>query len=114
MQYYTYTTLRDIGLRLPLGHGGGTCPNKSPALLAAVTVDGIKSVGVYFCRCANADSDEEQIKQHGWWPLGSNFVSALTLQVINTILGPEEGANDDDSESDGEDGPADTDSSTSE
>jgi hypothetical protein len=115
-----------MGLYIPLGHGGATCPQVRTARLEAVTVRGIKTLRVYFCTCAGADSDVEQIKNQGWWPLRGNFVSALPLRVLNIILLPTDSETqtsddeDDDedgagsSDSDGEDEPADTDSSTSE
>ncbi|KAJ7363890.1 hypothetical protein DFH08DRAFT_949529 [Mycena albidolilacea] len=90
VNYYISTTLRDLGLRIGFGHGRGTCPHPRPERLEAITPTGIKTVLVDFCTCDGAYSDEDQIKAHGWWPMRSNFVSAMPLWVVNLLLLPAE------------------------
>ncbi|KAJ7694515.1 hypothetical protein B0H14DRAFT_2650968 [Mycena olivaceomarginata] len=71
--YYIPATLQEIGLCIGFSHGGGTCPRPRPERLEAITVTGIKTVNVDFCTCPTAGSDDDQIKAHRWWPLGSNL-----------------------------------------
>ncbi|KAJ7432014.1 hypothetical protein B0H11DRAFT_2248605 [Mycena galericulata] len=87
VKYYTKITLRELGLRIGLGHGGATCPNSRPGRLEAITMTGIHSVAVDYCTCANAYSRDDQIKAHGWWPLRSNFCSAMTLEQLTALIG---------------------------
>ncbi|KAJ7357909.1 hypothetical protein DFH08DRAFT_953116 [Mycena albidolilacea] len=86
---YIPATLRDMGLRVGFGHGGGTCSRPCGDRLEAITVIGIKTVNVDFCTCRGAYDDEGQIKLHGWWPLGSNFVSAMNVRTLDLLLGDE-------------------------
>ncbi|KAJ7694008.1 hypothetical protein B0H14DRAFT_3530914 [Mycena olivaceomarginata] len=90
VNYYISATLRDLGLRIGFGHGRGTCPHPRPERLEAITPTGIKTVLVDFCTCDGAYSDDDQIKAHGWWPMRSNFVSAMPLWVVNLLLLPAE------------------------
>ncbi|KAJ7902355.1 hypothetical protein B0H13DRAFT_2335645 [Mycena leptocephala] len=118
VQYYTPTTLYDMGLRIAFGHAGARCPSFRADRLEAVTVRGIKTVRVDFCACDRADRDVEQIMERGWWPLGSNFVSGLLRDVLDSIVEPggneaNEAEGPSESESDGDEETADTDSSTS-
>lgn len=107
-----------MGLRIAFGHAGVQCPNFRADRLEAVTVRGIKTVCVDFCACDRADRDVEQIMEHGWWPLGSNFVSGLPRDVLDSIVEPggneaNEAEGSSESESNGDEETADTDSSTS-
>jgi hypothetical protein len=65
-------------------------------------------------------SDDDQIKAHGWWPYGSNFVSVMMLDVLCVLVVPEaeeseagDSEEPDKSES-GEESDSETESSTSE
>ncbi|KAJ7788728.1 hypothetical protein B0H14DRAFT_2627988 [Mycena olivaceomarginata] len=91
-----------------------------PERLEAITVRGIKTVTADFCMCAGAASDDDQIKAHGWWPYGSNFVSVMMLDVLRVLVVPEaeeseagDSGEPDESESD-EESDSGTESSTSE
>ncbi|KAJ7119305.1 hypothetical protein C8R43DRAFT_1137001 [Mycena crocata] len=84
--FFMRTDLRELGLRITLGHGGATCPNARSAKLEAITPVGLRTVAVEFCACANAWSDSDQIKAHGWWPLGANFCSALDKHELDRVL----------------------------
>ncbi|KAJ7837781.1 hypothetical protein B0H14DRAFT_3701760 [Mycena olivaceomarginata] len=101
--YYIPATLREIGLRVGFSHGGGTCPRPRPERLEAVTVTGIKTVNVDFCTCPSAGSDDDQIKAHRWWPLGSNFVSVMTVEMLDVLVGHAEEDAGDAAEPDGSD-----------
>ncbi|KAJ7810080.1 hypothetical protein B0H14DRAFT_3480890 [Mycena olivaceomarginata] len=96
-------TLQEMGLRVGFGHGGGTCPRPRAERLEAVTVTGIKTVTVDFCTCPGAGSDDDQIKAHRWWPLGSNFVSVMTVEMLDTLVSHGEEDTGDAAELDGSD-----------
>jgi hypothetical protein len=49
-------------------------------------------VAVEFCCCPDAPSDQDQLKARGWWPMRSNFVAALSLEVFNVVFPPEPAA----------------------
>ncbi|KAJ7617540.1 hypothetical protein DFH06DRAFT_1342956 [Mycena polygramma] len=117
VSYYTPTDLYNMGLKIHFGHAGAQCPKGRPGRLEAITVGGIKTVGVVFCTCPEAWSDDDQIKAHGWWPMRANFVSALPLDVLNSFFPTADEsseAGDDVDESDSDESVASTNSSTSE
>ncbi|KAJ6538047.1 hypothetical protein B0H19DRAFT_376921 [Mycena capillaripes] len=104
-QYYMRAQLCDMGLRIPLGHAGATCPTPYAGRLEAITTKGIIDVTVDFCSCANAATASEQINAHGWSEMRSNFVLAIPLDVIWTLLVPEsEAESESEPESHAEDG----------
>ncbi|KAJ7863419.1 hypothetical protein B0H13DRAFT_2354188 [Mycena leptocephala] len=74
VQYYIPANLYDMGLRIGLGHEGSTCPHP------AVT------------------SDNEQIKDYGWWPMRSNFISALPMEALNGLFEGEGGEGEESAE----------------
>ncbi|KAJ7019384.1 hypothetical protein C8F04DRAFT_1197733 [Mycena alexandri] len=117
-QSYTCVSLRELGLRVSLGHGGAACPRPHAHRMDAITVTGIETLAVDFCSCDRAASDADQIKGRGWWPLPGNYLSAIPLTVLREIADRDEGEDldaeqfDSDEESDAESHA--TDSSTSE
>jgi hypothetical protein len=96
--YFTRTTLRDLGLRIALGHGGSTCPQARTERLEAITDAGVKSMAVEFCACPDTPIDKDQLQERGWWPMRSNFVSALSLQVLDAVFPPEPESSESESE----------------
>jgi hypothetical protein len=98
VQYYIPANLYDMGLRIGLGHEGSTCPHPRRDRVEAVTVRGIKTVSVDFCTCPNAESDNEQIKDYGWWPMRSNFISALPMEALNGLFDGEGGEGEESAE----------------
>ncbi|KAJ7109544.1 hypothetical protein C8R43DRAFT_1139647 [Mycena crocata] len=80
--HFARIQLRELGLRVSLGHGGQHCPKPRGAQLEAITTTGLHTVAVDFCTCEGAYSDDDQIKAHGWWPFHANFVSALPLAFL--------------------------------
>ncbi|KAJ7198723.1 hypothetical protein GGX14DRAFT_573202 [Mycena pura] len=83
IELFTRTTLRDMGLRVGFGHSGATCPRPRPGRLEALTINGVFQVSVDYCTCPGAPGRAEQIKAHGWWPMWSNFCSALPHDVLD-------------------------------
>ncbi|KAJ7707215.1 hypothetical protein B0H14DRAFT_3525783 [Mycena olivaceomarginata] len=120
VNYFIPTTLCEMGLHVAFGHARGICPHPHPERLEAITVRGIKTVTADYFMCAGTASDDDQIKAHGWWPYGSNFVSVMTLDVLRIFVVPEaeeseagDSGEPDESESD-EESDSGTESSTSE
>ena len=116
--FFQRTTLRDLGLRVQLGHA---LVDPCPTLLAAnvtfrvIHLNGIHQVAVDQCRCQGAVEFYRQLLRIGWWPAtqlnpktvatmevlrhfhllnlhgkvtGSNFYQALEYQTDNTGLNP--------------------------
>ena len=65
------TTLRDLGLRVQLGHVlGDSCPTRLAANVTfrVVHSNGIHQVAVDQCRCHGAVLFYKQLLRIGWWP----------------------------------------------
>ncbi|KAJ7808591.1 hypothetical protein B0H14DRAFT_2608740 [Mycena olivaceomarginata] len=86
LESYTVTSLRDLGLRIALGHAGATCAQRCTERVEAITVRGMVTVTVDFCSCEGAVCPEEQMRAHGWQPMRSNFVLAVPLAVMCLYL----------------------------
>ena len=84
--FFQRTTLRDLGLRVQLGHAlGDSCPT----LLAAnvtfrvIHSNGIHQVAVDRCRCHGAADFYEQLLHINWWPATPlNSKTAATFEVL--------------------------------
>ncbi|KAJ7803345.1 hypothetical protein B0H14DRAFT_2613369 [Mycena olivaceomarginata] len=86
LESYTVTSLRDLGLRIALGHASATCAQRCTERVEAITVRGMVTVTVDFCGCEGAVCPEEQMRAHGWQPMRSNFVLAVPLAVMCLYL----------------------------
>ncbi|KAK7018250.1 hypothetical protein R3P38DRAFT_3200615 [Favolaschia claudopus] len=82
LSYYTATTLRDAGLRVPLGHEGDRCPTPRGETLEALTGRGVETVAVDFCGCVGGSGRADQIRSYGWLAMRSNYVLALPASTI--------------------------------
>jgi CxC2 like cysteine cluster associated with KDZ transposases len=115
--FFQHTTLRDLGLRVQLGHTYGcSCPTRVPANVTfrVVHSNGIHQVAIDQCRCHGVPL-YKQILLLGWWPAtpldprtaatfevlrhfhllnlqgkvtGFSFYQALEYQTDNTSLEP--------------------------
>ncbi|KAJ7024803.1 hypothetical protein C8F04DRAFT_1269940 [Mycena alexandri] len=90
-QSYACVSLRELGLRVALGHSGAPCPHPHPRRMDAITMTGIETLAVDFCGCERATNDGDQIKARGWWPLCGNYLSAIPLAVLRQIADRDEG-----------------------
>ncbi|KAJ7831226.1 hypothetical protein B0H14DRAFT_3464230 [Mycena olivaceomarginata] len=72
---------------LDLATAGELVPAPAPSGWKPSQFTGIKTVNVDFCTCPSAGSDDDQIKVHRWWPLGSNFVSVMTVEMLDVLVG---------------------------
>ncbi|KAJ7827784.1 hypothetical protein B0H14DRAFT_2595099 [Mycena olivaceomarginata] len=86
LESYTVTSLRDLGLRIALGHAGATCAQRCTERVEVITVRGMVTVTIDFCGCEGAVCPEEQMRAHGWQPMRSNFVLAVPLAVMCLYL----------------------------
>ncbi|KAJ7019392.1 hypothetical protein C8F04DRAFT_1197741 [Mycena alexandri] len=111
---YTCVSLRELGLRVPLGHAGAACPRPHARRMDAITVTGIKTLAIDLCGCERAASDIDQIKARGWWPMRGNYLSAIPLAVLREIADREEGEDLDAEQFDSDEHSEGTQSSTSE
>lgn len=68
--FFQKTTLRELGLRIQLGHSPGrACPSREAGHKDFVVIDsnGIHEVAVDFCRCHGIPR-RRQLLRIGWWP----------------------------------------------
>jgi hypothetical protein len=68
--FFQRSSLRDLGLRVTLGHAPGRfCPTKEEGHKNFVVIDrnGIHNVNVDFCRCSDVPH-RNQLLRIGWWP----------------------------------------------
>ena len=83
--FFQRTTLRDLGLRLQLGHAyGRACPTQSPANanFRVIHSNGIYHVAVDQCRCHGLPLNK-QLLRIGWWPATPlKPKSAATFEVL--------------------------------
>ncbi|KAJ7028753.1 hypothetical protein C8F04DRAFT_1265709 [Mycena alexandri] len=100
LNYYTHTTFYHLGFCVELGHGEGACPAPRYERREIITLSGLKTLGVNFCACPKAQSKDDQIKAHGWWPMRSNFICALPLLLL-PAASRAEGSHGSESESEG-------------
>lgn len=72
-EYFESLTLRDLGLRVQLGHNiGKSCLLLSHAFndnFVLIDTLGIHPVAVDFCGCSKAQSHTKQILRVGWFPV---------------------------------------------
>jgi hypothetical protein len=116
--FFQRTTLRDLGLRIQLGHAYGcSCPTKLAANVnfRVIHSTGIHHVAIDQCRCHAGIDLHKQLLRIGWWPAtplepktaatfevlrhfhllnlqgkvtGYSFYRALEYQTDNTGLDP--------------------------
>jgi CxC2 like cysteine cluster associated with KDZ transposases len=68
--FFQRTTLRDLGLRVQLGHAyGRSCPSRFPANsnFRVIHSNGIHQVAIDQCRCYDVPLNK-QLLRIGWWP----------------------------------------------
>jgi hypothetical protein len=84
--FFQRTTLRDLGLRVQLGHAyGRLCPTKLAANVTfrVIHSNGIHHVAVDQCQCHGIDLNI-QLLRIGWWPATPlDPKSAATFEVLN-------------------------------
>ncbi|KAG1877639.1 hypothetical protein DFJ58DRAFT_712348 [Suillus subalutaceus] len=86
--YFQHGGLRDLGLRVQLGHPTGVrCCNPSAAFQDDFTVldtTGIHSIMLDFCNCETAQTHATQLLRAHWYPATvTNPRTAATFRVLN-------------------------------
>ncbi|KAF9470706.1 hypothetical protein BDN70DRAFT_939490 [Pholiota conissans] len=67
--FFEKRQLKDLGLRIQLGHGGQPCPcPSSKSDFVVFHVNGFHRVGIDFCDCANPPHSRVQLLRMGWFP----------------------------------------------
>ena len=83
--FFQHTTLRDLGLRVQLGHAyGRSCPTRlaANATFRVIHSNGIHHVAIDQCRCHGVDLNK-QLLCIGWWPATPlDPKSATTFDVL--------------------------------
>lgn len=80
------TTLRDLGLRIQLGHLDGECvnPERGPRLFTVLHTNGIHLVHVDFCHCDQCISDQQQLLRSRWYPATVHYPrTCATIELLN-------------------------------
>ncbi|KDR76587.1 hypothetical protein GALMADRAFT_67342 [Galerina marginata CBS 339.88] len=71
-QFFDKACLKDLGLRIQLGHSGGVCPCPSPGPpnFMVFDISGIHTVNVDYCECPKDDALDRktQLLRQGWFP----------------------------------------------
>jgi CxC2 like cysteine cluster associated with KDZ transposases len=84
-KFFQRSTLRDLGLRVQLGHAfGHSCPTRlaANATFRVIHSNGIHHVAVDQCRC-NETLLYKQLLRIGWWPATPiDPRSAATFEVL--------------------------------
>jgi hypothetical protein len=83
--FFQRTTLRDLGLRVQLGHASGrSCPTRiaANATFRVIHSNGIHHVNIDQCRCNDVPL-HKQLLRIGWWPATPlEPRSAATFEVL--------------------------------
>ncbi|KAG2148141.1 uncharacterized protein EDB93DRAFT_1250199 [Suillus bovinus] len=87
-KYFQCTSLRDIGLRVQLGHPSGVpCCNPIPAFdheFMVLNINGIHSVALHFCNCESVQTHTTQLLHARWYPATSTDPQmAATFRLLN-------------------------------
>ncbi|KAK6997516.1 hypothetical protein R3P38DRAFT_3219610 [Favolaschia claudopus] len=82
MNCWTLTNLRELGMRIYLGHDGEPCPAQYTDTVEALTMRGLMTMAVAFCGCRDGRSRVAQMRSHGWVHMGSNFVLAVPSHTV--------------------------------
>lgn len=83
---FRQTTLKDLGLRIQLGHHSSErceISQSGPSDFTVIASNGIHVVNVLFCACPGALSRRDQLLEFGWWPATEqNPQLAFTMEVL--------------------------------
>ncbi|KIJ12364.1 hypothetical protein PAXINDRAFT_163929 [Paxillus involutus ATCC 200175] len=74
-QFFEQVSLKDLGLRVQLGHKPGeACGNPTCAFndqFVVLDTNGIHTISLYFCGCKRASSHVQQLLRFSWFPATS-------------------------------------------
>ncbi|SJL18899.1 uncharacterized protein ARMOST_22501 [Armillaria ostoyae] len=86
-EQFTKTTLRELGLRVQIGHFDGSeciCPERAGRTFTVLDINGIHEVDVDYCSCDRREgaTRRQQLLRFGWYPatpLHPRMCATLTL-----------------------------------
>lgn len=86
--HFQHISLRDLGLRVQLGHPPGVkCCNPASAFdddFTVLKINGIHSVALDFCNCATAQTHDIQLLRARWYPATTtNPQTAATFCLLD-------------------------------
>ena len=89
-EFFDKTCLKDLGLRVQLGHGGGVCPCPSPGPPDFIVFDSsvIHIINIDYCDCPNDDVPDRktQLLRQGWFlATFSQPNTAFTFDCLDTF-----------------------------
>ncbi|KAG2097508.1 uncharacterized protein F5147DRAFT_777956 [Suillus discolor] len=67
-QFFQWTTLKELGLVVRLGHSDCICPERGHVHFLVIHVNGVHHVNVTFCGCECRISHWQQLLQSDWYP----------------------------------------------
>lgn len=86
------TSLKELGLRVQLGHSVGACPTPGQRCSKMIVGDvtGFHEVDVQFCDCFHSDGTYlyvwQQLLQLGWFPASHERpTTAFTFRLLNFL-----------------------------
>ncbi|KAG2137460.1 hypothetical protein DEU56DRAFT_945875 [Suillus clintonianus] len=87
-KYFQRSNLRDLGLRVQLGHPTGVrCCNPSPAFqddFVVLDITGVHSIMLDFCNCETAQTHTTQLLRTRWYPATvTDPRTAATFRVLD-------------------------------
>lgn len=87
-EYFQRMSLRDLGLRVQLGHPSGvSCCNPAPAFdheFMVLNTNGIHSIALNFCNCESAQTHATQLLCARWYPATSTDPrTAATFRLLD-------------------------------
>jgi hypothetical protein len=85
--FFEHITLKEIGLRIQLGHGvGDRCINPEAAVgdnFVIIDTNGIHQVGLDFCKCQTAEHATIQLLRARWYP--ATPIAPNTAATFNVL-----------------------------
>ncbi|EDR06772.1 uncharacterized protein LACBIDRAFT_299636 [Laccaria bicolor S238N-H82] len=88
--FFDKTSLKELGLRVQLGHGGGICPCSphGPPNFMVFDTSGVHVVNIDYCDCPkdNVPDRKTQLLRQGWFPATfSRPNTAFTFDCLDTF-----------------------------
>ncbi|KAI0043482.1 hypothetical protein FA95DRAFT_1498510, partial [Auriscalpium vulgare] len=91
-QFFERVALRDLGVRVQLGHDGLPCPSpfERSAPIVVIDLSGIHEVAINYCDCGHVSAQRlAQLLRASWWPATVNRPSTVTtfatLKVFHAL-----------------------------
>ena len=90
--YFVKTSLKELGLRIQLGHAGEPCltPGRKCSKMIVGDITGFHEVSVRFCACYDSDGSFlyawQQLLRMGWFPATQERpTTVFTFRLLNFL-----------------------------